>query len=115
MEFDESGRRVPNRRSMSGTLRDKYPVGEIYEVLDGFDIHRTSAQIIAIVIIFDKKKKRNDIRFYRWFKRFGKWKIPNWGISVLDHSGIFTPDVINRISKLKEKPNAETGGSYNDK
>ncbi len=86
-------------------LREKYPVSKTFEILDGFDMHRTSAQIIAIVIIFDKKKKRNDIRFYRWFKRFGKWKIPNWGISVLDHSGIFTPDVINRISKLKEKYN----------
>ena len=86
-------------------LREKYPVSKTFEILDGFDMHRTSAQIIAIVIIFDKKKKRNDIRFYRWFKRFGEWKIPNWGISVLDHPGIFTPDVINRISKLKEKYN----------
>ena len=90
---------------MQTDLREKYPVSKTYEILDGFDIHRTSAQIIAIVIIFDKKKKRNDIRFYRWFKRFGEWKIPNWGISVLDHPGIFTPDVINRISKLKEKYN----------
>ena len=105
MEFDESGMHVPKMRSMSGTLRDKYPVGEIYEVLDGFDIHRTSQQIIAIVVIHNAKKKRNDIRFYRWFNKYGEWKIPSMGISVLDHSGIFTPDVINRISKLKEKHN----------
>ena len=89
---------------MQTDLREKYPVSKTYEILDGFDIHRTSAQIIAIVIIFDEKKKRNDIRFYRWFKnKYGEWKIPNWGISVLDHPGIFTPDVINRISKLNEK------------
>ena len=89
---------------MQTDLREKYPVSKTYEILDGFDIHRTSAQIIAIVIIFDEKKKRNDIRFYRWFKnKYGEWKIPNWGISVLDHPEIFTPDVINRISKLKEK------------
>ena len=86
-------------------LREKYPVSETYEILGGFDIHRTSAQIIAMVVIFDREKNRNDIRFYRWFKKFGKWKIPNWGISVLDHPEIFTPDVINRISKLKEKYN----------
>ena len=91
---------------MQTDLREKYPVSKTYEVLDGFDIHRTSAQIIAIVIIFDEKKNRNDIRFYRWFKnKYGEWKIPNWGISVLDHPEIFTPDVINRISKLKEKYN----------
>ena len=93
-------------KMMQTDLREKYPVSKTYEILDGFDIHRTSAQIIAIVIIFDEKKKRNDIRFYRWFKnKYGEWKIPNWGISILDHPGIFTPDVINRISKLKEKYN----------
>ena len=91
---------------MQTDLREKYPVSKTYEILDGFDIHRTSVQIIAIVIIFDEKKNRNDIRFYRWFKnKYGEWKIPNWGISVLDHPEIFTPDVINRISKLKEKYN----------
>ena len=88
---------------MQTDLREKYPVSKTYEILDGFDIHRTSAQIFAIVKIFDKIKNRTDIRFYRWFKKFGEWKIPSWGISVLDHPGIFTPDVINRISKLKEK------------
>ena len=98
---------------MQTALREKYPVSKTYEILDGFDIHRTSTQIIAIAVIFDRKKNRNDIRFYRWFKKFGEWKIPSWVISVLDHPEIFTPDVINRISKLKEKPNAETGGYYN--
>ena len=88
---------------MQTDLREKYPVSKTYEILDGFDIHRTSAQIIAIVIIFDEKKNRNDIRFYRWFNNYGKWKIPNWGISVLDHAQIFTSDVINRISIFKEK------------
>ena len=88
---------------MQTDLREKYPVSKTYEILGGFDIHRTSQQIIAIVVIHNTKKKRNDIRFYRWFKKFGEWKIPNWGISVLDHPEIFTPDVINRISKLKEK------------
>ena len=91
-EWDEEGKNY--------TLGDFY-----YEVLDGFDIHRTSQQIIAIVVVYDTKKKRNDIRFCRWFNKFGKWKVPNWGISVLDHPEIFTPDVINRISKLKEKYN----------
>ena len=87
-------------------LREKYPASTTYEILDGFDIHRTSKQIIAIVVIHDTKKKRNDIRFYRWFfNKYGEWKIPSIGISVIDHSGIFTPDVINRISKLKEKHN----------
>ena len=87
-------------------LREKYPASTTYEILDGFDIHRTSKQIIAIVVIHDTKKKRNDIRFYRWFfNKYGEWKIPSIGISVIDHSGIFTPDVINRISKLKEKYN----------
>ena len=91
---------------MQGGLREKYPVSPTYEILDGFDIHRTSQQIIAIVVIHNTKKKRNDIRFYRWFfNKYGEWKIPSMGISVIDHSGIFTPDVINRISKLKEKHN----------
>ena len=90
---------------MQTDLREKYPVSKTYEILDGFDIHRTSTQIIAIAVIFDRKKNRNDIRFYRWFKKFGVWKIPSWGISVLDHPEIFTPDVNNRISKLKEKYN----------
>ena len=88
---------------MQGGLREKYPVSPTYEILDGFDIHRTSQQIIAIVVIHNAKKKRNDIRFYRWFNNYGKWKIPNWGISVLDHAQIFTSDVINRISIFKEK------------
>ena len=86
-------------------LREKYPVSKTYEILDGFDIHRTSAQIFAIVKIFDKIKNRTDIRFYRWFNKHGEWKIPQWGISIIDHPEIFTPDVINRISKLKEKYN----------
>ena len=90
---------------MKMMLREKYPVSPTYETLDGFDIHRTSQQIIAIVVIHNTKKNRNDIRFYSWFNRYGKWKIPSMGISVLDHPGIFTPDVINRISKLKEKYN----------
>ena len=90
---------------MQTDLREKYPVSEIYEILDGFDIHRTSAQIFAIVKIFDKIKNRTDIRFYRWFNKHGEWKIPQWGISIIDHPEIFTPDVINRISKLKEKYN----------
>ena len=88
---------------MQTDLREKYPVSKTYEILDGFDIHRTSQQIIAIVVVYDTKKKRNDIRFYRWFNNHGKWKIPNWGISVLDHAQIFTSDVINRISIFKEK------------
>ena len=92
-------------KMMQTDLREKYPVSKTYEILDGFDIHRTSTQIIAIAVIFDRKKNRNDIRFYRWFNKFGEWKIPNWGISILDHPEIFTPDVINRISKLKEKYN----------
>ena len=90
---------------MQTDLREKYPVSLTYEILDGFDIHRKSQQIIAIVVIHNTKKNRNDIRFYRWFNRYGKWKIPSMGISVLDHPSIFTPDVINRISKLKEKYN----------
>ena len=102
-------------KMMQTDLREKYPVSKTYEILDGFDIHRTSAQIFAIVKIFDKIKNRTDIRFYRWFNKYGEWKIPQWGISIIDHPEIFTPDVINRISKLKEKPNAETGGSYNGK
>ena len=88
---------------MQTDLREKYPVSKTYEILDGFDIHRTSAQIFAIVKIFDKIKNRTDIRFYRWINKFDKWKIPNWGISVLDHAQIFTSDVINRISIFKEK------------
>ena len=92
-------------KMMQTDLREKYPVSEIYEILDGFDIHRTSAQIFAIVKIFDKIKNRTDIRFYRWFNKYGEWKIPQWGISIIDHPEIFTPDVINRISKLKEKYN----------
>ena len=84
-------------------FREKYPVSKTYEILDGFDIHRTSTQIIAIAVIFDRKKNRNDIRFYRWFNKYGEWKVPNWGISVLDHAQIFTSDVINRISIFKEK------------
>ena len=92
-------------KMMQTDLREKYPVSEIYEILDGFDIHRTSAQIFAIVKIFDKIKNRTDIRFYRWFNKHGEWKIPQWGISIIDHPEIFTPDVINRISKLKEKYN----------
>ena len=90
---------------MQTDLREKYPVSKTYEILDGFDIHRTSAQIFAIVKIFDKMKNRTDIRFYRWFNKHGEWKIPQWGISIIDHPEIFTPDVINRISKLKEKYN----------
>ena len=42
-------------------LREKYPVAKTYEILDGFDIHRTSAQIFAIVKIFDKIKNRTNI------------------------------------------------------
>ena len=92
-------------KMMQTDLREKYPVSKTYEILDGFDIHRTSAQIFAIVKIFDKIKNRTDIRFYRWFNKHGEWKIPQWGISIIDHPEIFTPDVINRISKLKEKYN----------
>ena len=88
---------------MQTDLREKYPVSKTYEILDGFDIHRTSKQIIAIVVIHNTKKKRNDIRFCRWFNKFGKWKVPSRQISVLDHHQIFTSDVINRISIFKEK------------
>ena len=85
-------------KMMQTDLREKYPVSKTYEILDGFDIHRTSAQIIAIVIIFDEKKNRNDIRFYRWFKnKYGEWKIPN----------------MRGIMQARSKP-LEVRGTYDD-
>jgi hypothetical protein len=44
-------------------LREKYPVSDFYEVLDGFDIYRGDDLIIAIVAV--KSKQGKDIRLYR--------------------------------------------------
>ena len=85
---------------MQTDLREKYPVSKTYEILDGFDIHRTSAQIFAIVKIFDKIKNRTDIRFYRWFNKHGEWKIPPKFV----YGSVSTPPMNGPI--INPKPNA---------
>ena len=56
---------------MQGGLREKYPVHRTLDVLDGFDIYRSTKLIIAIVVIDSEFGKK--IKLYR--SRIGKVEI----------------------------------------
>ena len=66
---------------MQGGLREKYPVHRTLDVLDGFDIYRSTKLIIAIVVIDSEFGKK--IKLYRWQKRYDKNpKSPTYGNNV---------------------------------
>ena len=79
-------------------LREKYPVSDFYEVLDGFDIYRSDDLIVDIVAV--KSKEDRDIRFYRWHKKDGEWKVDLCRMSVL---GWNMTDIYNKISEFRQK------------
>ena len=79
-------------------LREKYPVSDFYEVLDGFDIYRSDDLIVAIVAV--KSKEDIDVRFYRWHKKAGEWKVDLCRMSVL---GWNMTDIYNKISEFRQK------------
>jgi len=51
----------------------KYPVSDMYTVLDGYDIKRSSNAIVALVVVDAGGKK--DLRLYHWRHRNGSWKV----------------------------------------
>ena len=52
-------------------LREKYPVSDFYEVLDGFDIYRGDDLIIAIVAV-----KKSVTKGFIMFSVFSKKRVP---------------------------------------
>ena len=96
---------------MQINLREKYPVHITLDVLDGFDIYRSTKLIIAIVVIDSEFGKK--IKLYRWQKRYDKnpksptygnnvWKVDLCRMSVLDWN--FT-EIENKILEFEQKYN----------
>ncbi|GBC75371.1 hypothetical protein HRbin06_00689 [archaeon HR06] len=80
------------------SLREKYPVSEDLEVLDAFDIYRSNNLIMAIVVV--KSERGKDLRFYRWQKRKGVWKVDLARFSILRWD---FNEIANKVKELKEK------------
>jgi hypothetical protein len=80
-------------------LSEQYPLGEFFEVLDGFDTQRSANLWEAVVVVEDRHKKRR-LRLYRWAQREGKWKVD---LARFDISCWNIDDVTTKIKALKEK------------
>lgn len=58
----------------------KYPISDRYQVLDGFDVYRSSKLIIAFVAV--ESDSGRQLRLYRWQNRNGSWKVDLCRMSV---------------------------------
>jgi hypothetical protein len=89
---------------MSENLRERYPVSEGLEVLDGFDLYRSSNLIMALVVVRSERGK--DLRFYRWQKRRKRdtgeenWKVDLARFSVLRWDW---DEIAQKVKDLKQK------------
>lgn len=61
-------------------MTEQYPVSESFQVLEGFDVYRSSKLIIAFVVVESDKGKQ--LRLYRWQNRKGTWKVDLCRMSV---------------------------------
>ncbi len=80
--------------------KEKYPVSEGLEVIDGFDLYRSSNLIMALVVV--KSERGKDLRFYRWQNRKGSWKVDLARFSVLRWN---FDEIASKVKELKEKHN----------
>ena len=60
----------------------KYPVLDMYKVLEGYDILRTENLIVAIVVVESEKGK--DVRLYRWYNKDDQWKVDLCRMSMVN-------------------------------
>lgn len=77
---------------------EKYPVSDMYKVLEGYDILRTDNLIVAIVAVESVKGK--DVRLYRWHKKDDQWKVDLCRMSMVNWN--FT-DIYNKVQEFKTK------------
>ena len=61
-------------------MTDQYPVSDTLQVLEGFDVYRSSKLIIAFVAVQSDYGKQ--LRLYRWQNRNGSWKVDLCRMSV---------------------------------
>lgn len=61
-------------------MTEQYPVSESFQVIEGFDVYRSSKLIIAFVVVESDKGKQ--LRLYRWQNRKGTWKVDLCRMSV---------------------------------
>jgi len=61
-------------------LSEQYPVSDTLQVLEGFDVYRSSKLIIAFVAVQSDYGKQ--LRLYRWQNRNGSWKVDLCRMSV---------------------------------
>ena len=61
-------------------MTEQYPVLESFQVIEGFDVYRSSKLIIAFVVVESDKGKQ--LRLYRWQNRKGTWKVDLCRMSV---------------------------------
>ena len=85
-------------------LRNKYPVSETLEILDGLDLYRSGKTIVALVVV--KGEYGKDLRLYRWQKRLDKkadaevWKVDLARFSVAKWNW---NEVAEKVQQLKVK------------
>ena len=61
-------------------MTEQYPVSESFQVLEGFDVYRSSTLIVSFVVVQSDKGKQ--LRLYRWQNRKGSWKVDLCRMSV---------------------------------
>ncbi len=61
-------------------MTEQYPVSDTLQVLEGFDVYRSSKLIIAFVAVQSDYGKQ--LRLYRWQNRKGFWKVDLCRMSV---------------------------------
>ena len=61
-------------------MTEQYPVSELFQVLEGFDVYRSSKLIIAFVAVQSDYGKQ--LRLYLWQNRKGSWKVDLCRMSV---------------------------------
>ena len=61
-------------------MTDQYPVSDTLQVLEGFDVYRSSKLIIAFVAVQSDYGKQ--LRLYRWQNRNDSWKVDLCRMSV---------------------------------
>jgi len=60
--------------SASPATGSKYPIGEHYKVLDGFDVHKSSKKWAAVVVVEDQQGRRH-MRLFKWIMKGDKWRV----------------------------------------
>ncbi len=52
-----------------------YPLGDFWDLHDGYDIVRSNTTIVAIVVVSRAGNTAKELRFYSWRKKGEEWKV----------------------------------------